>query len=986
MGDADAANKDTLEFRILGPLEIRSHHKIVPIGGQRRRVVLLMLLLEPGRIITVDRLIEAIWDGDPPKTAETQVQICVSQLRAMLAEVSDADLIHTHSAGYHLQVPEDAIDMLRFRRLVAGARARRDDPAGAATDLRAALDLWRGEVAGDVTSRVVQAIAVRLNEERLTALQEWIELELALGRHQEHIGELQELVAEYPLRERLYAQLAVALYRAGRQAEALTACRRARQVLLEEHGIDPGEELRRLERAILANDPVLEPPATEPTAPAPRQLPAPPPDFLGRTETAAQMQDYLAPSGGTDRPDPPARSVRIVSISGAPGVGKSALAVQVAHNVHAAFPDGQLYAHLRGTDAVPLRPEQVLNQFLRALGVPPGVLSEDPSELAAQYRSRLAGRRILIVLDDAANEAQVRPLVPGDPGCALVVTSRQGLPGLAGARRIGLDVFDPPTSLALLKQVIGARRAEAEPEATATLADMCGHLPLALQIAAAKLSVKGHWQITQMVNRLGDERSRLDELTLDEFGVRPSIAISYRALPPLAARLLALLSALGATDFAGWVAYPLLDVSVADAAELLDQLVEERLVEVRGGLGHRTRYRLHDLTRIFARERLATEVTAPDRASAHHRLLRCWLHLATAAHRREYGGDHTVLHSDAAHWTLPPELVDDLLADPMQWFQTEYENLVAAVNLAAQLGHDDLCWDLAVTSVTLFENRAYHDAWRETHDVAMDSVHRAGNQRGEAVLRYSRGGLALAQLRLADARQDFTQALTWFSQEGDVHGRGLALRDLASIDRLQGRHDQAQTRCEAALADLRLAGDRVAEAHVLRSLAQVRLEQQAVGEAEALLREALQICAEIGVRRIEAQVQYRLGQVLRDKGELGPAEAAFRAVLAATEGSSDAVGRGNALLGLGTICLARDDHDQAGTVLGDALQVAHSGGSRLLEGQVLLCLAELQFRRGDTAAAQRMLDDADAIFHEIDTPTWQERADRLRKRLAASGR
>lgn len=979
-----AAERDpmALEFRALGPLEVRATGEPVAIRGHRRRVVLLLLLLEAGRVITFDRVAEAIWDDAPPKTATTQVHICVSQLRSLLARVAGgAELIRTHAAGYWLQVPDDAVDLLRFRALVASARsrARRDDRSAAATDLRAALDLWRGEVGSGINSRVVSAAGARLAEERLTALHEWLDLELSLGRHQERIGELQDLVAAYPLRERFYAKLALALYRAGRQAEALATCRQARRVLVDEHGIEPGPELRGLERAILDNDPALQLPTSEPTPPVPRQLPAPPPDFLGRHHQVAQLRRDLSAPGDE-------RRVRIAVISGAPGVGKSALALAVAHEVREAFPDGQLYAQLRGTETVPVRPEPLLHQFLRALGATPGNLPTGLTELAAEYRSWLAGRRVLIMLDDAADPAQIRHLAPGDPGCALLVTSRRQLTSLGGAHHIGLDVLDPDASRALLRQVIGAERADREPRATADLAELCGNLPLALQIAAAKLATNPHWRVAQLVERLRDERRRLDELTLDDdVGIRPSITISYQALPGPAGRLLALLSVLGTAEFAAWVAVPLLATEAPRAVETLDQLVAARLVEVCGGTGHQARYRLHDLTRIFARERLTAEVGADERAAAQERLLRCWLHLATEAHRREYGGDHTVLHSVVPHWTLPADLVDELLTDPLRWFQSECENLVAAVTVAARLGADDICWDLAVTSVTLFENSAYHDTWRETHDVAMVAVREAGNRRGQAALWYSRGGMALAQLRLDDARTDLAQALAWFREVDDAHGRGLALRDLASVDRLRGRYQQAQEHGEAALRDLRRAGDRVAEAHVLRGLAQIKLDQNQLAPAEALLRQALGICTELGVRRMTTQVQYRLGQVLLARRELVAAAGSFRAVLAAADASRDAVGRANALLGIGEVHLAQREHELAGEVLAEALRAARRAGSRLVEGQAQLAIAEVACERGELPAAYRAVEQAEATFRQIGTPTWQDRAAAVRARLADAG-
>lgn len=375
--------------------------------------------------------------------------------------------------------------------------------------------------------------------------------------------------------------------------------------------------------------------------------------------------------------------LRVVAISGAAGVGKSSLAVYLAHQLHDAHPDGQLYVRLGGTEALPAQPGQVLNQFLRELGLPPERLPDGVEELAAVFRSRTAGRRILMVLDDAAGEQQVQPLLPASPQCVVLVTSRQVLAGVPAAHRVSLDVLPRESSISLLSRVIGAERVRAEPEAAAALAEACGHLPLAIQIAAAKLAVKPHWPVDHMVRRMADERRRLDQLTIDDAGVRPSLYASYRGLREHAARLLQLLSAMGSTDFAGWVAGPILALEAFEAADVLDELVDARLVQVETGTGHRTRYRLHDLTRIFGRELLAAHTPAPERVESQHRLLRCWLWLAGAAHRREFGGDYAILHAPVPPWPLPPELVDELLADPIQWFQSEHDNLVSAVRLAA---------------------------------------------------------------------------------------------------------------------------------------------------------------------------------------------------------------------------------------------------------------------------------------------------------------
>lgn len=966
-----------IEFLLLGPLEVRVSGQPVPINGWRQRVVLAVLLLEAGRVVPRERIVTAVWDDDPPPTARTQTQISISKLRARLAELGLPDAIETHDSGYRLRAPDGALDLTRFTRLVAAGRAaaRAERRVGAAAMLREALGIWRGDAVAGIRSRLVQSVALRLDEERIAVTEDCVDLELAVGRHREVVHELRALVTAYPLRERLYSQLMLALYRAGRQAEALEVYREARRVLVEEHGLDPSDSLRELERAILDADPAVASPVTSSERAVPRQLPAEPKGFIGRKATVDDIVDNLTRGAASD----------LVAVTGPAGVGKTALALHVAYRVSDQFPDGQLFARLRGSDARPTAPEQVLDYFLRALGVPPSTLPNDWEALAGLYRSQLAGLRLLIVLDDAAGAWQVERLLPGAPGVRLIVTSRGSLPGLPGARRFDLDIFSAQASRELLTSVLGHRRVAAEPDAAAAVAHCCGHLPLALQIVAAKLSVREHWRIARMADRLGDESRRLDELSLDGTGVRASIAVSYQALGKDARRLLLMLGTLGPADFGSWVAGPLLDLNPYDGADLLDELVDARLVEVQSGGGYRTRYRLHDLVGVFARELLAEQVPTADRAGAQERLLRCWLFLARQAYQREYGGDFTVLHSSASHWPLPEPMVAELIEDPMAWFECEHGNLVAAVRLAGELDHYEVCWDLAVTLVTLFENRSYREDWRETHEVALHAVTRHADRRAEAAVRCSRAGLALVEHRFADASADLEAALAWFAPAGDRHGQGLALRGIASIDRLQGRYAQAHERYRRALADLNAVGDRIGEAHVLINLAQIHAEDGGLADAEQLLRQALEICTKAGARRVTAQTRHRLGQFYLGKGALADAEAEFAAVLGSSASADDPLGQAYALLGIGAVQRNRREYDAAWTSISEALAKMRQGGSRIGEGQALLALAELKLDAGRFSDARQRLDEAGEIFTRLGAAGWRERAEELREGLPPGG-
>ncbi|MFI6900740.1 BTAD domain-containing putative transcriptional regulator [Nonomuraea sp. NPDC050394] len=965
-----------LEFRVLGPLEVFAGSK-VNIEGRRRQIVLVMLLLEPGRVVTTGRLVEALYGEEPPKTADAQVQICVSQLRGWFGKYTDAEVIVTHSAGYLIRVPEDCLDLTRFRRHVTRGReaARSQDLEGAVSEFRSGLALWRGEALEGINSRRVQAAATRHNEERFVALQECIDLELRLQRHHELLGELKELVAVHPLREELHMQLALALYRADRQVEALEVLRNVQYTLVEEHGLSPGEELRQLEQAILSQDPALAAePVAEPAKIVPHQLPAGPSNFVGRDEVIADVRDHLVNSQQLHR-------AAVVMVTGPGGVGKTALAVHAAHKAREAFPDGQLYAHLRDADGHPVPAEQVLERLLRSLGVAPSVLPSGIVELGTMYRSVMANRRVLVVLDDAASARQILPLVPAEPRCALLVTSRRSVIGLHGAHHVDLDVFDEATSLELLSQVIGQGRVMTQHAAARRLAEACGHLPLGLGIVAAKLSMRQHWQIDQMVRRLADERRRLDELILGDASVRATISISCQELDPPAARLVLLLGALDEVDFGGWIAGPLLDMDPYAATDILETLVEERLVDLVVRDDQQVRYRLHDLTRTYVRELLAREIPAQEQEEALHRLLRCWLHLAGRAHRQAYGGDYTILHSATEPWTLPEELVESLIADPIEWFQIELTNLVSSVHQAARLGLHELCWDLAVTSVTLFETRSYRQAWRETHEVAWGAVRRAGDKRGEAVVRYSLSGLELVEQRLAEAQQNLEAARAWFEASGDVHGRGLVLRHLAFIERTKGQYTVAQEWYEQALEDLRSVGDPVGEAHVLRNIAQIHLESGRAEEAEPYLRESLAICVRTGSSRIEAQVRFRLGEALLTRGRLEAAEESFDAALHTATSMNDSIGEAFALLGIGRVRLAQGDLAGARPLLGDALMAACLGGSQQCEGQSLLALAELALARDEPEMATVRLERAEAIFTDSEAKVWRARVDELRSKF-----
>ncbi|OLR92484.1 AfsR/SARP family transcriptional regulator [Actinokineospora bangkokensis] len=957
------------------------------MGGARQRVVLSMLALNAGRVTPLEQLIDAVWDDEPPSTARGQIQFCISALRKVFTDAGRGGVIVTDPAGYLLDAADLDLDSARFTSGVAAAvdleaEGRLADAAG---ELRAALALWRGPALAGVNSALVQRGAAHLEDSRLAAVERRVRLDLALGRHEEIIGELTALVAEEPLRERRYGFLMLALYRAERQAEALEVARRARATLVEELGVEPGQELRELEEAILNRDPALaaRPPAE--AAPArepvveeqvvvPRQLPASIADFTGREDQLAEIRDVLLDRGG-DGADHADHAVRIVAISGKGGVGKSSLAVRVAHELREEFPDGQLYGDFRfpGDD----RTGKLLERFLRALGVNGAMVPEDVQEQAELYRSLLATKRVLVVLDDVVGEEQVLPLLPGSPTCAVIATSRMRMTGLPGAHWVDVDAFDTTRSMVLLARIVGPARVSAEPGPAAELVGFCGGLPLALRIAGARLASKPHWRIASLVRRLQDETSRLDEFNYRGFELRFNIGLTYDELSAQAKRLFRLFALLRAPDFPAWTAAALLDTDLPHAEEVLEQLIDARLLDTVEFPGEQVRYRLHNLIRVYALERLLDNETRQERDAALQRVLGAWMGLAEQAHRAEYGGDYTILHGTAPRWQppLPPgrTLLDELDV-PADWWESERRSLVAAVRQAAAEGLDELCWDLALTAVTLFETKGYFDDWHETARLGLDLCERTGNRTGQAAMLYSLGTLHMFQKRLPDSQRCLAAAMALFEARGDTHGRALALRNMAITDGLLGDVTTMVSRLDSALALMREVGDRMGEAQVLRSIARFRIDEHDHEQGKQLLESALRICREVGCVRGEAQVLHQFAHLHLGTRDHAAAAREFTGVLRIVRSIGDRIGETYALYGLGVARYRQGRLVDAETVLRNAMALAVRVGERLVQGQTMVAIGEIRLALGDQRAAEAELSTAVGLFAELGSALWHAKA------------
>jgi DNA-binding SARP family transcriptional activator len=588
---------DTARFGILGPLQVTNAGRRLQPAGPRQRALLAALLVRAGQPVGLSGIVDALWGERPPASAVANVHTYVSRLRRGLAEIGLRDLLITDSGGYRLLVEPDQLDSRVFRTAAEHARAAltSGDAARAVAIWDEAWTVWRGDPLEDVPrAGWLDAEVVRLEQVAAAAREDFADARLAVGQYGTLIPELTALVRQLPLREGLWQRLMLAQHRAGRRAEALDTYRALRGVLVDALGVEPCNPVQELHRVILRGKP-----PEDDNAVRPMQLPSDTDDFIGRVAESAELYRLLTRSS---------RSV-VAAITGIAGVGKTALAIRVAHEVVEHFSDGQLYVRLGGIGRSLRDPASVLATLLTALGVRPQTVPEDFEARAALYRSQLAARQVLIVLDGVASMAQVRPLLPGSAGSAVLVTSRVQL---VGAHTVHLDVLGPEDSVRLMSSIAGPARMAAEPEAAATVARYCGNLPLALRIAASRLARRSQWTVSRLAERLADEGTRLNELRIDDLEARASLALSYEALDEVQQRAFRLLGQLDVPDFPAWVVAALLDVGLPEAEDILDGLADAHLVEISGtdpvGQG---RYRLHDLLRVFARER--AKVAEPGR-------------------------------------------------------------------------------------------------------------------------------------------------------------------------------------------------------------------------------------------------------------------------------------------------------------------------------------------------------------------------------------
>ncbi|WP_327588066.1 NB-ARC domain-containing protein [Nonomuraea sp. NBC_00507] len=918
-------------FRVLGEVEITADGHVVGLGSRQREVLALMLL-RANDTVTVEQLVEAVFPDPAPESARRLIQNTVGRLRRTLTAAGCPDVIRTKPGGYLLEAGPDMLDLLEYVEHVKEGRhaAAYGMDRRAVMSLRRGLALWRGPFLADVNAVGLEAEKARMREARMAVHEECLELELRLGRHRELLPELAALTKEHPLLERFWELRMLALYRCGAKSEALALYENARAIFIEDLGLEPGRRLQRLEQAILADDPALD------FDMRPDQLPVDVPDFAGCEEARSALEAVLRPDPGHATP--------VIVVAGRAGVGKTTLAVHVAHRLRERFPDGRLFARLRTIHDRPVPAGEVLAHFLRALGEPSHDLPDGVNERAARFRECLTSRRVLIVLDDAVNEAQVRPLLPGGAECAVLVTSRSKLAILPSTGRLELEELEPIQAMRFLARLAGAQRLSAEPQAAHELVGLCENLPLALRITGATLAGHPHWQVGHLVKRLRDERQRLEEL--GDLAVRGAIALAADGLDPAALRLLSALAHTDTPEIPAWTA-----LAADGTPDLVDSLVDAQLLHVAGP----QRYRLHDLVRAHARE-LGGAESVP-------RVLGGWLALVERAHRTAYG-DHAALHGTAARWQPPG--VDVVESDPLTWYDTERPNIVAAVRQAAALGLDELCWDLALSAVSLFQTRGHYDDWQETHRVALSATRAADNTRGSAALLTGTALREAYRHRYRPAGAAIEEALELFERCGDRHGWGLASTVAGFMAGMRGRYAEAVERCGQALDAIRQAADTGAEVLVLRLLGQLLLD---VGHARPFLDETV-----VAGQLTHPEVGYRIGELLLTSGRLREAEQAFTDLLSTVTELEDLRCEAFARYGLGYVHLERRRYAAGEDYLHQAIELASAVDAPLIEAKAWLALGAASRSRGDYEAALHGFERAERLAQSIDSPLWQARA------------
>jgi len=952
-----------VDFGLLGTLVVRDGTRDVPVSAPRQRVLLAALLLGAGRVVSLDDLAEVLWEGQPPAGARGALHSGIQRLRSTLGP-SGVGLIVTRPPGYLIRVGDGEFDVREFSALAARgqAAAAAGTWAQAASLLREALGLWRGEPLADVPSQLLRAReAPALKDQRLQALVARIDADLHLGRPGQVLAELRQLVTAHPLQEQFHAQLMLSLYRSGRQADALAAYQDVRRVLAGELGIDPGPELRLLHQRILAADselllaPGTESSGTEPsgtgpsgtgpsgtgpsgtgpsdTGPSPsasaalgppapvvpRQLPAATRHFTGRAEALKALRALAAEA--TDAAEASYATV-ISVIDGTAGIGKTTLALHFAHQVAGQFPDGQLYVNLRGFD--PAGPQmtsvEAIRLFLDALAVPAARIPAGLDAQAGLYRSLLVGKRMLVLLDNARDVDQVRPLLPASPGCLVIVTSRSQLTSLVateGASPLTLDVLTDAEARELLSRSLGRERVADDLGAAGALIQLCARLPLALSIAAARTYSQPWLSLAALTADLRDARSRLDALDAGHAtaSVRAVLSWSYQQLDPAAARLFRLLGLHAGPDVSAAAAASMAGLPPGEGRRRLAELTRAHLLaeHVPG------RFSCHDLLRAYAAELTHSADSEAERRAATGRMLDHYLHTAHAAAMQARSINSPLMLAALAPGAEPEPIGD--AAHALAWFEAERRVLMAATERALEAGFDTHAWQLVWALSDFFDMRGHWHDWAVAEQIALAATQRLGDRAAQASV-HQRFGYASGRIgRYEDAHAHLALALGIHNERGDHAGQAYVHNSLAITLSYQGRHREALGHARQSLESYTAAGDRPGQAQALNSVgwlsAVVGDHQQAISHCE----QSLDLFRDLGSQEGEASALDSLGHAHQQVGHHAEATACYQQALGLHRAAGSRWGVGDTLGHLGDTCHAAGKPEEARAFWEEALAI-----------------------------------------------------------------
>ncbi|MFJ1699656.1 BTAD domain-containing putative transcriptional regulator [Streptomyces sp. NPDC088252] len=950
-----------MRFGLLGPLTVHDEHGTDRTPGSlKARTLLAVLLLTPNRVVSHDRLETVLWGARPPATARASLHNHLSRLRRALGEEAR---VQAPRHGILLHVGEGELDVDVFTRRVEAARVSRleSDWDNVAREAEAALGLWRGTPLSDLPAAAETAYAHvdEWQEARLQALEWRNHAELQRGRHDGLLPELRRLAAEFPFRESFHTQLMLALHRTGQQAGALDVYHRLRRTLVDDLGVEPGPEARAAYQHILDDSgrSTPQPPAggTPVTPTVPTELPRDIASFTGRDDEL-----HLLTAAVRSRSEGPSGVINIHAVDGMPGVGKTAFAVHAAHRLRKDFPDGQiflpLHAHTPGTP--PVDPADALTTLLLALGEDPQRIPGGLEARAGLWRSDLADRRMLILLDDACSSEQIEPLLPGTGSSLVLITSRRRLTALEDVVPLTLEVLQPERAVQLLVAKAGRADLDAGDLPIAELGRLCGYLPLALQLTAARLRHHPTWTAADMVADLSDPKGQLSGLSTEHTSVAAAFQLSYRDLPADRQKLFRHLGMQPGVDVDAYGAAALQDTGVSDARRMLEEIEEHHLIEETT----RGRYRMHDLVREYART-LACEAGTHAVHEALERQLDYYLHAATrAAHffNRYNSPEPRYVTS------LQPEIPDIPDADrATAWMRAEYANLQAAVEYAARHGHRTHAVHLPAAMKEFLRT---HGHWSEAlalHGTALECALAAGDLLGQATALRNMAVIHRVMGRYEQSEANLVQALDRFDGLPDSHGQAIAFGDLASVLRVTGRYEEADDMYQRALRLFRDVGDPRGMAHVLVDIGHVQQLTGRYAEAAESLERALELHGASGNRLGRANALTALGDLHKSAGRYTGAIDAHREALVSYRVLDNRYGEGNALADLGDVLRLRGEYEEAAECIEQALGMFRALGARLGQANALMYLGRVRFSTGRLEAAESDLDEALTICHEL---------------------